>query len=81
VLYAQALNKRHQTSSVLRDGAVRRGHRVDTLAGLIQPAVRADGYVAVDMGEPIFEPAKVNGPAYSTTMRFQVTFLRTNAGL
>lgn len=32
---------------------------MDTLAGLIVPAVRADGYVAVDMGYPIFEPAKV----------------------
>lgn len=33
--------------------------RVDTLAGLIQPAVRADGFVAVDMGEPIFAPVKI----------------------
>jgi len=39
---------------------------VDTLAGLIQPAVRADGYVAVDMGEPIFEPAKVRTTVLAT---------------
>lgn len=33
--------------------------RVDTLAGLIQPSVREDGYVAVDMGEPVFAPEKI----------------------
>jgi len=41
------------------DGKPPATYKVDTLAGLIQPAVRADGYVAVDMGEPIFEPAKI----------------------
>lgn len=32
--------------------------RVGTLGGVMIPEVRADGQVAVDMGEPIFEPAK-----------------------
>eukprot|EP00241_Pyramimonas_parkeae_P006548 CAMPEP_0114253286 /NCGR_PEP_ID=MMETSP0058-20121206/16305_1 /TAXON_ID=36894 /ORGANISM="Pyramimonas parkeae, CCMP726" /LENGTH=329 /DNA_ID=CAMNT_0001367309 /DNA_START=36 /DNA_END=1025 /DNA_ORIENTATION=- len=34
-------------------------YKVDTLAGLIQPSVREDGYVAVDMGEPVFAPEKI----------------------
>jgi len=41
------------------DGAAPRAYKVGTLAGLIQPEVRADGQVAVDMGEPVLEPAKV----------------------
>uniref|UniRef100_A0A7S0RW01 diaminopimelate epimerase n=1 Tax=Pyramimonas obovata TaxID=1411642 RepID=A0A7S0RW01_9CHLO len=41
------------------DGKPPSTYKVDTLAGLIQPAVREDGYVAVDMGEPIFEPKQV----------------------
>jgi len=41
------------------DGKPPASYKVDTLAGLIVPAVRADGYVAVDMGYPIFEPAKI----------------------
>ena len=32
-------------------------YKVGTLAGLIQPEMRADGQVAVDMGMPIFEPS------------------------
>ena len=42
-----------------KDGAAPKTWKVGTLAGLIQPAVREDGLVAVDMGEPIFEPALV----------------------
>ena len=34
-------------------------YKVGTLAGLIQPEMRADGQVAVDMGMPIFEPSEV----------------------
>mmetsp|Transcript_29960 Transcript_29960/g.41487 ORF Transcript_29960/g.41487 Transcript_29960/m.41487 type:complete len:328 (+) Transcript_29960:72-1055(+) len=41
------------------DGLDPQTYKVDTLAGLIQPAVREDGLVAVDMGEPIFEPALI----------------------
>ena len=33
------------------DGAPPRAYKVGTLAGLIQPEVRADGQVAVDMGK------------------------------
>lgn len=41
------------------DGAPPRAYKVGTLAGLIQPEVRADGQVAVDMGEPVLTPVKV----------------------
>jgi diaminopimelate epimerase len=41
------------------DGAPPRAYKVGTLAGLIQPEVRADGQVAVDMGEPVLNPADV----------------------
>ncbi|MEM1425810.1 MAG: diaminopimelate epimerase [Cyanobacteria bacterium P01_H01_bin.130] len=34
-------------------------YRIHTLAGLIQPKLRADGQVTVDMGEPILDAAKV----------------------
>jgi len=33
--------------------------RVQTLAGIIEPRMNADGRVTVDMGTPIFEPARV----------------------
>ena len=33
--------------------------RVQTLAGIIEPRLNADGRVTVDMGAPIFEPAQV----------------------
>ena len=36
-----------------------RKYKVGTLRGLIQPELRQDGQVAVDMGEPIFDPALV----------------------
>ena len=32
---------------------------VETRAGLISPRLRADGEVTVDMGAPIFEPARI----------------------
>ena len=41
------------------DKASPRAYKVGTLAGLIQPEVRADGQVAVDMGEPVLDPPKV----------------------
>ena len=41
------------------DGAEPRAYKVGTLAGLIQPEVRADGQVAVDMGEPVLNPPDV----------------------
>lgn len=41
------------------DGLPPKAYKVGTLAGLIQPELRADGQVAVDMGEPIFEPSQV----------------------
>ena len=34
-------------------------YRIHTLAGLIQPKIRLDGQVTVDMGEPILDAAKV----------------------
>lgn len=34
-------------------------YKIHTLAGLIQPAMEADGQVRVDMGEPILEAAQV----------------------
>ena len=40
-------------------GSAPRAYKVGTLAGLIQPEVRADGQVAVDMGEPVLTPSKV----------------------
>ena len=33
--------------------------RVETLGGVIAPRLNADGQVTVDMGEPIFEPARI----------------------
>ncbi|MDB5731815.1 MAG: diaminopimelate epimerase [Variovorax sp.] len=33
--------------------------RVQTLAGVIEPRLNADGRVTVDMGAPVFEPARV----------------------
>jgi diaminopimelate epimerase len=33
--------------------------RVETLAGIIEPRMSEDGRVTVDMGPPIFEPARV----------------------
>ena len=41
------------------DGAEPKAYKVGTLAGLIQPEVRADGQVSVDMGEPTLDPPKV----------------------
>ena len=41
------------------DGAEPRAYKVGTLAGLIQPEVRPDGQVAVDMGEPVLNPPDV----------------------
>lgn len=41
------------------DKAPPRLYKVGTLAGLIQPELRADGQVAVDMGKPILEPKNV----------------------
>ena len=41
------------------DGSPPRAYKVGTLAGLIQPELRADGQVAVDMGEPILAPGDV----------------------
>ena len=42
-----------------RDAAPPRSYKVGTLGGLMVPDVRADGQVAVDMGEPILEPSRV----------------------
>ena len=33
--------------------------RVGTLSGVIEPQLEADGQVTVDMGEPVFEPARI----------------------
>lgn len=41
------------------DGSQPRQYKVDTLAGLIQPALLPDGQVCVDMGEPILRGADV----------------------
>lgn len=41
------------------DGSQPRQYKVDTLAGLIQPALLPDGQVCVDMGEPILKGADV----------------------
>lgn len=43
----------------VEDKAAPKAYKVGTLGGMMIPEVRADGQVAVDMGEPIFEPAKV----------------------
>jgi diaminopimelate epimerase len=37
----------------------KRAIRVETLAGVIEPRLEADGQVSVDMGPPVFEPARV----------------------
>lgn len=37
----------------------KRAIRVETLAGVIEPRLEADGQVSVDMGPPEFEPARV----------------------
>lgn len=41
------------------DGASAGQYRIDTLAGLIQPALLPDGKVCVDMGEPILKASDV----------------------
>jgi diaminopimelate epimerase len=41
------------------DDAKPKKYKVGTLAGLIQPEVRADGQVAVDMGVPVLNPPDV----------------------
>ena len=33
--------------------------RVETLSGVIEPRIEADGRVTVDMGSPVFEPARI----------------------
>lgn len=33
--------------------------RVQTLSGVIEPSLQPDGRVTVDMGEPVFEPARI----------------------
>jgi len=35
------------------------GIRVETLSGIIEPRLEADGQVTVDMGVPVFEPARI----------------------
>ena len=37
----------------------KRAIRVETLAGVIEPRLEADGQVSVDMGPPVFEPERV----------------------
>jgi diaminopimelate epimerase len=37
----------------------KRAIRVGTLAGVIEPRLEADGQVTVDMGVPVFEPARI----------------------
>jgi diaminopimelate epimerase len=37
----------------------KRAIRVETMAGVIEPRMEADGRVTVDMGPPVFEPARV----------------------
>lgn len=41
------------------DGAKEAKHKVDTLAGLIQPELLEDGQVCVDMGQPILNPEDI----------------------
>lgn len=41
------------------DAVSERTYRIDTGAGVIVPAVRADGQVSVDMGRPVLEAARV----------------------
>ncbi|MBU3737918.1 MAG: diaminopimelate epimerase [Rhodoferax sp.] len=43
--------------------------RVQTLAGVIEPRLQADGRVTVDMGVPVFEPAQVPFDAAGLTPR------------
>ena len=45
------------------DGADPKAYKVGTLAGLIQPEVRADGQVSVDMGEPVLDPPTCRAPS------------------
>ena len=43
----------------------KRGIRVETLGGVISPRLEADGSVTVDMGVPVFDPARI--PFVSTS--------------
>ncbi len=43
--------------------------RVETLSGIIEPRLEADGSVTVDMGAPVLEPAKVPFDANGLTSR------------
>ncbi len=48
--------------------------RVGTLGGVIEPRLEADGQVTVDMGRPVFEPARVpfDAPAAAAEYELQV---------
>lgn len=41
--------------------------RVKTLSGIIEPRMQSDGRVTVDMGAPVFEPARVPFEAFGLT--------------
>ena len=43
--------------------------RVETLSGVIEPRLQADGRVTVDMGPPVFEHAKIPFDARATQSR------------
>jgi diaminopimelate epimerase len=48
--------------------------RVETARGVIRPRIEADGRVTVDMGPPVFEPARIPflAPALRTTYEIEV---------
>ena len=48
--------------------------RVGTLGGVIEPQLEADGQVTVDMGAPIFEPAKIPFDAPQQALTLDQTY-------
>ena len=62
-LYRSAQHSKHLESQVAVQDKKKPGEsvamRVGTLAGEIRPEIRADGQVAVDMGEPVLTPPDV----------------------
>jgi diaminopimelate epimerase len=53
---------------------VRREIRVETMSGIIVPRLESDGRVTVDMGQPVFDPARIpfDAPAAAITHSLDV---------
>lgn len=55
--------------------------RVETLAGVIEPRLEADGRVSVNMGAPVFDPARVPFSAESTAPSYSLELHDTSVNV